>query len=720
MHHFPGRNRLRRGVIPQLFPNKPPIASQCLAHTPGSREIAGSQTVNVPPRVTASSSNPLFMRRPILVLAAGSLVPTLAFSQQPTPKDSTKALAPIVVKARQAPRVIGGATVVEMSTDSLRTQAGANLNDVLRTMPFISVRTNSRGETELSVRGSDSRQPMVMLEGAPMSLGWDSRTDASVIPLTGASGIRFSRTLSSLMLGPNVVGGTIEVGLLDGITKARSVITTGADQTGGYAVAGSFGAPIALGAGVLAVNAGGGRRDRPDFIAPPSADNLGENGRRRNTYFEQSDFFGAAKFTAAGGAFVGATVTGNSGNRGIAPEAHTSAPRFWQLPQLDRQVAILSAGTGRIGTPVGGGSADLRVSRNHGTTRIESFSNNTYSTISNRERGEDATTTARFILEHSLGKRGEVGVSATQAIIDYDETLDAAPIAVYQQKLTSLAVETDWRLPGLTDLSLAAAADRAANSKTGGRPALAASSEWAGRVGLTKGFVSGWSLHTAISRRARFPALRELYSGALNRFEPNPDLKPEKLTAAEVGTSWRNESFKFQSAVFHNNLRDAVVRTTLVNRKFKRVNKNDLQTTGLELFGSWNARRVTLLADVTLQDVQLADIATAVRTRPEYAPHHRSTVTAVVPIVSALRLTGAVRTTGAQYCEDADLGRQRRIANNAYFDAVIDHDIALKRGKLWSLIRATLGVDNAANTLSYDQCGLPRAGRTFRFGLEVR
>lgn len=661
------------------------------------------------------------MRRQLLLLAACSLVPALSFSQQTSTQDSTgKAMTPVIVKARQTTRVIGGAAVVEMSTDSLRTAAGANLTEVLRTMPFIGVRTNSRGETELSVRGSDSRQPMVMLDGAPMSLGWDSRVDASIIPLTSATGIRYSRTLSSLMLGPNMVGGVIEVGLLEGMTKARSVITTGADQTGAYALTGSIGAPITLGKGILAVNAGGGRRDRPDVIAPPSTDNLGDNGRRRNTYFEQTDYFGAARYTAAGGAYIGATLTGNMGSRGVAPEANSSSPRFWQEPQLDRQVAIFSAGSGVIGTPFGGGTADLRVSRNQGTTRIESFTNNTYTTIANRERGDDATTTTRLILEHSLGNRGELGISATQAIIDYDETLDAAPVAVYQQKLTSLAVESEWRLPGFTNLAIAAATDRADNAKTGGRTALPATSEWAGRVGLTKGFNSGLSVHTSLSRRARFPALRELYSGALNRFEPNPDLKPEKLTAAEVGASWANETFRFQSAVFRNDLRDAVVRTSIPGRKFKRVNKNDLQSTGLELFASWNAQRVTLLADMTLQDVQLKDIASAVRTRPEYAPHQRSTFTAIVPIVASARITGAMRTTGAQYCEDADLGRQRRIAGNAYVDVVADYDIPVKRGKLWSLLRATVGVDNAANTLSYDQCGLPRAGRTFRVGFEMR
>ena len=38
-----------------------------------------------------------------------------------------------------------------------------------------------------------------------------------------------------------------------------------------------------------------------------------------------------------------------------------------------------------------------------------------------------------------------------------------------------------------------------------------------------------------LSRRGRFPSLRELYSGALGRFEPNPDLRSETLLGAEAG-----------------------------------------------------------------------------------------------------------------------------------------------------------------------------------------
>ncbi|HLA91309.1 MAG TPA: TonB-dependent receptor [Gemmatimonadaceae bacterium] len=664
--------------------------------------------------------------RPQLLFAtalACALAPTRAVGQAPPkpPADSApRAIAPVVVRERQAARTVGGAAVVEVSTDSMRTPPAANLDQALRAVPFVSVRTNSRGESELSVRASDSRQPAILLDGVPMSLGWDARTDPSIIPLTGASGIRVSRTLSSLMHGPNVVGGTVEVGLTDGLDQRRGVLATGTDQTGAYSASASFGGPIALTRGTIAAVAGVGRRDRSHLVAPAGLNDGGADGRRVNTDFEQTDLFGAARFTASNGAFVGLTVSTSDGERGVAPETHIASPRLWRIPEVARQVAILSLASGRIRTPWGVGSADLRASRNQGQILINNYgTDRSYTTIAGSERGDERTNIARLILEHSLGPRGDLGVSASTATIDYDETLDAAPAVGYRQRLSSLAIETDWQLPRLAGLAFAVALDRAENPRTGGRAPLAPRSAWAARLGATKTFLdAGMRVHGSVTRRARFPALRELYSGALNRFEPNPALKPERVVSAEIGTTMTRGRLDLQSALFYNALDDAVVRITLPNRKYQRVNKNRARTPGVEFLATLRLDGVTVLADLTLQDPQLIDIATDGRTRPEYQPQLRGSVTTIVPLAASTRATAAFQHVGAQYCENPDLGGQQRLGDSGRLDALVDHTFSV-RG-FWSQLRVTLGLDNVFNRTVYDQCGLPQAGRTLRIGMEVR
>jgi outer membrane receptor protein involved in Fe transport len=77
----------------------------------------------------------------------------------------------------------------------------------------VHVRTNSRGEAEISVRGSESRQVAILLDGVPLTLGWDARTDVSVLPAGAIQELNLVRGVSSVLHGPNVLGGVVEVGV---------------------------------------------------------------------------------------------------------------------------------------------------------------------------------------------------------------------------------------------------------------------------------------------------------------------------------------------------------------------------------------------------------------------------------------------------------------------------------------------------------------------------
>jgi iron complex outermembrane receptor protein len=665
------------------------------------------------------------MRSLRCTLALAALAPALVGAQQPAPTtradSSAKPLHPVVVQERQRARAVGGSAIVEVSVDSVRTAPAANLDAVLRTVPFVGVRTNSRGETELSLRASDSRQPAVLLEGVPLTLGWDSRTDASVIPLSAATGIRVGRTLSSLMLGPNVSSGTIEVGLTEGLIAPRRVLTLGTDQTGALGFAGSVGAPIPIGSGTLAVLGGGGMRHRPDLIAPDALRRRVTHGRRDNTDLTQRDYVGGVRYTTAQGASFGVTLTGGRGTRGIMAEDHLQTPRYWRIPQVDRDVAILSAFSGWRPTPFGSGSVDLRLGRTRGTQRIDQYTDSSYRTVGTTERGDDVTSTTRLILEHSIGARGEVGLGISSATIDYDERLGTATPVAYRQRLASVALETDWSLPGLVRLSLAGSRDQAENPLTGGRAPLGDRSDWGGRLGVTKTLLApGIQLNAAMTRRARFPALRELYSGSLQRFVPNPDLRPERLVSSEVSALWQRGAGEVQATVFRQHLDDAVVRVTRPDRTFMRVNANAQRTQGLELFGAWRGADRTFLADLTVQDPQLIDQGSGARTAPEYVPHLRGSVTAIVPIAAHTRLTTAATTIGAQSCLNPERGARETIAAATRLDALVDRDLALGARGLWSALRLSVGIDNLLDRLTYDQCGVPQVGRTLRVGLQLR
>jgi outer membrane cobalamin receptor len=145
------------------------------------------------------------------LLVLGLIARPLA-AQDPPRRDSTaQRIEPREVLGARTATVVGGASVQTVRLDSARTAIAPSLADVLRTIPLVVARTNSRGEVELSVRGSESRQMGIMLNGLPLSPGWDGRADPSLIPLTGISELSFVRATSSVLGGPNTLGGVIDL-----------------------------------------------------------------------------------------------------------------------------------------------------------------------------------------------------------------------------------------------------------------------------------------------------------------------------------------------------------------------------------------------------------------------------------------------------------------------------------------------------------------------------
>jgi iron complex outermembrane receptor protein len=234
------------------------------------------------------------------------------------------------------------------------------------------------------------------------------------------------------------------------------------------------------------------------------------------------------------------------------------------------------------------------------------------------------------------------------------------------------------------------------------------------------GLAGGATLvHGGVSRRARFPALRELYSGALNRFAPSPDLRPESLVAVEAGVTRRIGRGELQAVVFRHQLNDAVVRITLPDGRFMRVNRDRLLSHGVELLASAPVGRITLGGDLTLQRVRLTDPAAGVTNRPENLPEAFGRVSARFPLALGIRVLAAAAYTGRQYCIDPGTGLDARLDAGAMFSGEIARTWRMNRRGLLSRLETVVAVGNLGNEALFDQCGLPRAGRLLRLQLRL-
>ena len=168
-----------------------------------------------------------------------------ASAQDPPAPDSVIRATPLRVDAVRAATTAGAASALEVRLDSMRAGPAATLEQVMRALPLVAVRTNSRGEAQFSLRGSgsDSRQVAVLLDGVPLHIGWDDRVDLSVLPAGGAATLTLVRGLPSMLHGPNVLGGVIGVGAATAASVGQSGHEVGGDvaidNAGAFALSGS-------------------------------------------------------------------------------------------------------------------------------------------------------------------------------------------------------------------------------------------------------------------------------------------------------------------------------------------------------------------------------------------------------------------------------------------------------------------------------------------------
>lgn len=639
----------------------------------------------------------------------------------------------IRVQARRPVTTVGGASAVEVTVDSLSLPAAPTVEEVLRELPSVHVRTNSRGEAEISVRGSESRQVAVLVDGVPISLGWDARTDVSVLPAAAPHEINLVRGLSSILHGPNVLGGVVEMSVARGFdfpSAASAQATAGYDGVGGYGVTGAVTLPRETLSGRWLIRAGAGYRDSPGVPLPsgvdepvPTADDL-----RLNTDTRSVDAFLAARYARDAGGWFTLSASTFQAERGIAGELGAQDPRLWRYPHIGRTIAVASAGTGDRVTPFGRGDMEASVGLDVGRTEINSYSTRAYDVVDGTENGDARTTTVRLLADHTLGPRGDLRAAFTWADIHQDLQVDGAD-EEYQQRLTSMGLESVWRLHESYEgalralrVSVGGAYDRGETPKTAGRPSLGTLEDWGARVGLTALVGGGETLlHAGVSRRGRFPSLRESYSEALDRFEPNPDLRPERLVAFEGGVTTRLGQGELQLVGFRHHLDGAIRRITLPDRKRMRVNSDELNSTGVEVLLTQTTGPFRYGGDLTLQSVELVDPGVSSSSRPENLPELSGSTHLSFPLAAGLAATAEARYTGRQFCQHPDTGADVELEGGAWINADVARSFSLRprQGGFFSRLETRVAVDNILDTALYDQCGLPRPGRLMRLQVRV-
>ncbi len=652
------------------------------------------------------------------------------------PADSVRLLGGITVSVAKPAITGGGASSVVISLDSMASLPAPTMEQVLRSMPLIQIRTNSRGEAQPALRGSEDRQISILMDGVPLTLGWDHRTDMSIIPLTAAQEITLVRGLSSILYGPNTLGGVVEVDVARGQTRVGSVDPISV----GFALDGTGGTNVSVTGGHLVDDSdhqwvfrgGAGFTDRRGVpVADATLTNpelfpeyVADGDLRLNSDVRRVDGFFTARYRADEGVWGSFSASGYDAARGVPPEAHQSDPRLWRYPEQQRVIAAMSGGTGTRETRFGRGDVEASVGVDWGTTLIEQYATEEYQTIEETEFGEDFVTTFRLLGEHTLGERADVRMAGTFADVAHDEVLTPGEANRYGQRLWSVGVETEMRFGAreLTSVTLGGAFDGSDTPESGDKPALESISDYGVRAGVTSLVTDGILVHGNVSRRSRFPSLRELYSGALGRFEPNPGLQPETLFGTEAGFTMTKGPGEVQLVGFHHRLSNGIVRRSVTDtngdRRFQRVNQDQVRSTGGELLIVGTLGLATISGDLTIQDVKGLE-ADGTERELEYEPAVAGKLGVLLPVPADVQMGADVRFTGEQLCENPEVGGLQPLASATTFDLTLRRLFGVRSGGALSRVDVSAALRNVTDASVFDQCGLPQPGRLLQLQFRI-
>lgn len=456
-----------------------------------------------------------------------------------------------VVVSGQDPRVVESVGTVDIVTaEDIRNSGVRNLNEAIKLLPGLYVRTGGDGTPRIDIRGLRTRQVTLLLDGVPINSSIDGQFDPSAIDVANIERIKVTRGTSSLLYG---TGGT--AGVINIITK------TGARELSGtakfeFGQEGTRRGQLSLGKGTedwsAFISASGYQRDNYELsddynpipvTGGPNPNNFQPAGDRINSDRNDHNLYANFLWKGLPKTEVGVSGSYRKGYYGKPNETRdfsgADADPFARRPKFERTedfegFSLNLSGQHEFSVPL---TLKPSIYTNRLDERTVNYDNANFNST-NVRRAFDIKTRSEISGGSLLASYDMMRYGLASAAVHcrheswYANGFErvagnaAAPVLIDESSdICSFSYEHELKLfdrLGLTGGVGYAWHDRPGNIEDEGETYLA---------GAYYDIFPGTRLHVSHSHLIRFPTLRDL-------FEPgraNPDLESEKTDQYEVG-----------------------------------------------------------------------------------------------------------------------------------------------------------------------------------------
>jgi iron complex outermembrane receptor protein len=485
-----------------------------------------------------------------------------------------------------------------------------DLAQALELVPGLaSQNVGQRRERLLTLRGFNSRQVPLFIDGVPVYVPYDGNVDLARFGVDYVSEIRVGKGLASLLYGPNIMGGAINVVSrrpTEPLSVSARLASEHDDQLDSNLVRGALALAAAgdrwYGSFSFSRSESDGYR-LPDAFEPLA--NREDGGRRDNAESRDQLFVARVGFTPDEDSEYGFTWYRQEGRKDSPPYAGTSGPsRFWDWPYWNKESFSLASRNAVAEQ----GTLRLRAYYDKFGNALEAFTNLAETTWMFRGSSYDDYAKgagADFEWRWSYATATRLAAHYKK---DVHRDIQELPSVPRQQLVAStwdFAIEQEWRVsdalsmtPSYQYVYQPARTMYVWSANQYSPVAVNKSTTSNGQLVAVWEATQNGSVVGGVSRKTRFPALKDRFSGGLGSVVPNPDLKAEYANHFELGYEHRGGAWTAKLALYQANLRDAIESVTLPGTACAAPNPNCSQlqnigrqrNRGVELSGSWQAR----------------------------------------------------------------------------------------------------------------------------------
>ncbi|MHB1048380.1 MAG: TonB-dependent receptor plug domain-containing protein [Thermoanaerobaculia bacterium] len=463
------------------------------------------------------------------------------------------------VASEQAASVL---TLKEIRRRDRETVAGA-----LALLPGVTLSTNVRNEQTVFVRGFDSRQVPLFIDGIPVSVAYDGTVDLGRFLTADVGAIQLTKGFSSVAYGPNTLGGAINlvsrrpstpfeadasVGLGDGKSR-HAWLNAGSDRGSWY---------VQLGAAYREAKS---FRLSSGFVATP----LEDGGARDNSDSRDTRLSLKVGLTPARGNEYALTFVRQNGEKGQPPSTVPPA-RYWRWPEWDKTSLYLVTRTA-LGARE---TLRTRLFLDRFDNEARSYTDGTYTVL--KTSGPGSIGTGRSLYDDRTDG-GMVEVESTRfarqtlrVVVhlksDRHEEADGSAqlLASMEDRLWSVSGEDTLALSARTRLSVGLAhhvlGPREVYRSSGTPYSLPPDANATDtQAGLFHDAGPAARLYATFAVKTRLPTLKDRYSQRLGLYLENPDLGPERALSWEAGyqgSPWRGA--RAEAALFWSDTEDRI------------------------------------------------------------------------------------------------------------------------------------------------------------------